>query len=466
MFTRSRRDVADDDWPGLNFWNRTGIFRAARKCNSVAEYWEQRSLAGREQSKRREARIMMPKILAALTLSFFCAAGNFASADTPPLAEQVAAIVQPQLDQYPDVSIGVAVGVVQPGNSGAVTTSIFYFGKLADENNNPIPLDGATEFEIGSVTKTFTTTVLAAQIQDQPWLLDLPINRIFPRTPSYQGQQITIRDLADYTSGLPDSNRSDGGSATCTFGGGSITDCYALSLMFQNLTNPTLSGVQFAPGSAYLYSDLAVALLALAEPVLGGSHTTNRLGLLNEWEALVTSVVLEPLRMNSTHAFDPALDPALLPQGFTTNSSGQIMPALNHNESWPAFLGAGGLVSTPSDMMIYLEYNLGLLPTLLNDLLPALHTPATAVKTPHGVQLALGWFITAIPGSTIPMIGKNGGVPSFNTQVFFAPSTGTGVFGLVNTNNTIIDVLKIASQVMQIINGVPPTAAGPIDDQP
>jgi hypothetical protein len=63
------------------------------------------------------------------------------------------------------------------------------------------------------------------------------------------------------------------------------------------------------------------------------------------------------------------------------------------------------------------------------------------------------------------MIGKNGGVPSFNTQVFFTPSTGTGVFVLVNTDK-LIDVLTIASQVMQIINGVPPTAAGPTDDQP
>ena len=238
-----------------------------------------------------------------------------------------------------------------------------------------------------------------------------------------------------------------------------------MSLMFQNLANRMLSGLNFAPGTAYLYSDLAVALLALAEPVLSDSQTTNPLGLLNEWEALVDSIVLQPLRMKATHAFDPALDPALLPQGFTENSSGQITPALNHNTSWPAFIGAGGIVSTPGDMMIYLEYNLGVLETPLNNLLSALHTPATTVTTRSGEQLALGWFLGTIPGSTIQFISKSGGVPSFNTHVEFAPSTSTGVFVLVNTSG-IIDVKTIASKVLQIINGLSPTEAGPSDDQP
>jgi CubicO group peptidase (beta-lactamase class C family) len=393
--------------------------------------------------------------------------GSAAFADTPSLSQQVAAIVQPYLDKYSDVSLGVAVGVVQPGTSGAINTSIFYFGKLVDQDGNPIPLDGATEFEIGSVTKTFTATVLAAQIQDQPSLLDLPINQIFRQTPTYKGQQITIGDLADYTSGLPDSNR-DVGSPNCTFSGAQIDDCYDLSLMFQHLAKPRFTTVQFAPGTAYLYSDLAVALLALAEPSLSGSQATKPLQLLSEWEALVDSLVLQPLRMKATHAFDPALDPALLPKGYDMDSSG-IEPALSHNPSWPAFIGAGGIVSTPGDMMLYLEYNAGVLDTPLNGLLAALHTPKTNVTTPFGRQLGLGWFIAPLPGSTIQFISKNGGVPAFSAQIDFAPSTATGVFVLTNAGeptNSIVDVGTIALQVLQIINSLSPTAAGPGGDQP
>src|SRR5215469_15027650 len=195
-------------------------------------------------SARNATNLDVLKILAMIGLGFLggYTGDNPAFADTPSLSRQVAAIVQPQLDQYPDVSLGVAVGVAEPGASGAITTSIFYFGQLTDENNNPIPLDGATEFEIGSVTKTFTTTVLASMIQERPSLLNIHINRIFPQTPTFNGQQIRIRDLADYTSGLPDSNR-DVGSASCIFSGGLIEDCYDLSLMFQHLANPALSAL-------------------------------------------------------------------------------------------------------------------------------------------------------------------------------------------------------------------------------
>ena len=117
-------------------------------------------------------------------------------------------------------------------------------------------------------------------------------------------------------------------------------------------------------------------------------------------------------------------------------------------------------------MMIYLEYNLGLLDIPLNNLLPALHTPATTITTAAaGNQLALGWFIGTLRGSSIQLISKDGSVSAFNTEVFFAPSTSTGVFVLANTSG-IIDVKTIGSQVMQIINGLPTTAAGPSDDQP
>jgi serine-type D-Ala-D-Ala carboxypeptidase/endopeptidase len=393
-----------------------------------------------------------------------CLGGNAALAGTPTLPQQVAAIIQPQLDQYQGASVGVVVGIVMPGASGAITTGIYYFGNVVDENNNPIPLNGTTEFEIGSVTKTFTATMLAALIQGRPWLLNLPINRIFPQTPRFQGQPVTIRDLADYTSGLPDTNRGEG-SASCTFSGGTIATCYDFASLFQNLSNPTLSALQFVPGSAYLYSDLAVALLALAEPTLAGSTSSEPLQLLREWETMLDSMVLEPLRMGSTHAFSPAYDPALLPQGYKLNASGQIVQALNHNTSWPAFIGAGGIVSTPDDMMSYLEYNLGLLNIPQKALLPALHTPATTVTTGTGVQLALGWFIGTLRGSNIQLISKDGGVPGFSTQVDFAPSTGTGVFVLTNTMG-IINTQTIGMQVMQLINGLTPTTASPIGDQP
>lgn len=417
-------------------------------------------------------------VMASLILSLMAGCGSNSSdvvTITPPpappsLSQQVSAIVQPQLNNHPDLPLGVAVGVVQPGSGGAISTNLFFFGKLIDENGNPLSLDGGTEFEIGSVTKTFTATILAALAQKQSSVLATPTNTIFPTTPTFSGTQTTILDLANYTSGLPDSNRGSG-TGTCTFQGGTITDCYDLTQLFINLADPTLSALQFAPGTSYLYSDLGYALLALAEPVLAGSTTTDPLDLLEEWEGMLDSMVLTPLGMNATHAFNPSTDPGLLPQGYRHESSGNIDVGLGHNNSWPSFIGAGGIVSTPSDMMIYLEYSLGLLNSPLNGLLSALHTPTTKVTTPSGEQLGIGWFIGTLPGSSISFISKNGGVPAFSTQIDFAPSTNTGVIVLANVSadkgvKKLVDVTTTASQVLQIINGLPVTSAGPSDDQP
>jgi serine-type D-Ala-D-Ala carboxypeptidase/endopeptidase len=403
----------------------------------------------------------------------------FASSSCPAsLSDQVSSIVQTQLDAFPKVSAAAAViGIVEPGKEDAILTHVFYFGKLVDLNGNPLTLNGATEFEIGSVSKTFTATIFASLLQNNSSLFDQSTNSIFPQTPSFMGQQATLGDLSNYTSGLPDSNR-DGGSSTCTFNGGTITDCFDLDLMFDNLSDPSLSGLQFAPGTEYLYSDLGYAMLALAEPVLGGliknnpGQISHRDRLLQGWQTMLSSIVLGPLGMNSTHPFSPNIDLPVIPQGFRHESSGKVDKALSYNTSWPSYIGAGGIVSTPNDMILYLEYNLGLLHNNLNSLLALLHTPSTPVMPSANEQVGIGWFIDPLKlsGSTIPYLEKNGGVPSFTTQIDFAPSTSTGVFVLTNTNadpgaGKIIDVRTTAYKVLQIINGASPSTPPATGDQ-
>jgi hypothetical protein len=122
-------------------------------------------------------------------------------------------------------------------------------------------------------------------------------------------------------------------------------------------------------------------------------------------------------------------------------------------------------------MMIYLKYNLGLLATPLNTLLPTLHTPSTTVTTKDGEQIALAWFLGTLKGSSIPFISKNGEVPAFSAQVDFAPSTNTGVFVITNAaadpgETPIVDVQLTAYKVLQILNGLLPTGGGPSGDQP
>ncbi len=95
-------------------------------------------------------------------------------------------------------STGIVAGVVLPDG----TTRVAGSGERATDDR----LDGDTVFEIGSITKTFTATLLALMVQDHTVNLDDPVASLLPAgtsVPSRDGRQITLEDLATHTSGLP-----------------------------------------------------------------------------------------------------------------------------------------------------------------------------------------------------------------------------------------------------------------------
>ena len=68
------------------------------------------------------------------------------------------------------------------------------------------PVDGDTIFEIGSVTKTFTSLLLADMVNRKEVALDDPAAKYLPehvRMPERGGKSITLLDLSTHHSGLP-----------------------------------------------------------------------------------------------------------------------------------------------------------------------------------------------------------------------------------------------------------------------
>src|SRR5688500_18273317 len=104
------------------------------------------------------------------------------------LAERVGAT----LAKTPARRTGLVVGVEAHGERG-----VWHRGRLPD--------GAETIFEIGSITKTFTTTLLADMARDGLVALDDPVQRHLPagvRMP-VRGRPITLEDLATHRSGLP-----------------------------------------------------------------------------------------------------------------------------------------------------------------------------------------------------------------------------------------------------------------------
>src|ERR1051325_823635 len=96
-------------------------------------------------------------------------------------------------------SLGMVVGVIGPQGSRTVG-----YGKMSVAD--PRTPDGDTVYEIGSVTKVFTSLLLADMVQKGEVKLDDPVSKYLPATvkvPERGGRKITLVDLATQSSGLP-----------------------------------------------------------------------------------------------------------------------------------------------------------------------------------------------------------------------------------------------------------------------
>jgi serine-type D-Ala-D-Ala carboxypeptidase/endopeptidase len=207
-------------------------------------------------------------------------------------------------------------GVVD-GNKSEVVA----FGKL-DDGKAP---DGDTVYEIGSVTKTFTATLLAQAVLSGRVTLDLdtPASQLLLgfKIPSRSGKEIALSDLANHYSGLPrmPSNFQPSDQAN------PYADYDAAKL------KAFLAGYQLPrdPGASYDYSNLGFGLLGYALAQL--EHTS--------YDALVEEEILRPLGMTMS-----GMVTHLAPGHDSTGKAVE-------NWDFDTLAGAGAMRSTANDML-------------------------------------------------------------------------------------------------------------------
>lgn len=332
----------------------------------------------------------------------------------PKAGAAVTAAVAPLVER--GACAGVAVGINDRG-----TRSFYAYGEVArGSGRRPTP---TTEFEIGSITKVFTTTLLALYAQRQTIKLDAPLQNYVPQgvtVPSFNGKQITLVDLATHTSGLPRQPPMRG-------------DSYSPEEMFAFLSSYRL---QRAPGTQFLYSNLGLALLAQAI-----AHATG-----TPWEQLVRQDITAKLGMPDTRLKLDDEERTRLATGY--NRAGR--PARENMPTWPAFNGAGALFSTVSDMQHFLAWNMGETKGALPDgLLDDLHKSRFALPRP-GAGVGLAWQIMPLGGG-LSVVWKNGQTLGYNSYIGFVPQTRTGVVLLTNSQGC--PATRAGHQILATLNG-------------
>ena len=321
-----------------------------------------------------------------------------------PTDSAVRAFLAPRVAAFPDSGrhgTGIAVGLID----GAGTRRIVALG-----------VDSAGVFEIGSITKVFTTSLLQDMVDRGDIRLDDPVSRHLPRTvkvPVRGERQITLLDLATQSSGLP--------RMPSNFTPRDSMNPYADYTVPQMYT--FLSGYQLTrdPGAEYEYSNFGMGLLG---------HALS-LKARTSYDELVRRRILTPLGMRETAITPtPAMRAKLVPGH---DSEGREVP----NWDLPTLAGAGALRSTVNDMLTFIAANLDSTATPLSRTLWKTHAERHATSNPS-FRIALGWHILVRPVGNI--VWHNGGTGGYRTFAGFDPVRRLGVVVLSNFNDGVDDI--------------------------
>jgi D-alanyl-D-alanine-carboxypeptidase/D-alanyl-D-alanine-endopeptidase len=338
-------------------------------------------------------------------------------------------------DRY--VKMGAAIGIIDKNQQ----QQNFYYGSLS--NHNSSPPDEHSIFEIGSITKSFTATLLAQMILDGKISLQDEVEPLLPqvRMPVWGDIHITIEHLATHSSGLPKSPQSSGQPLPPGYDPYDPYAAYTVTYVYDYLTN--YCNLLFEPGSQYYYSNTGVALIG------------HILGLLDDssYEELVTREIFEPLELEETSLFLSEDQIANLAPGHD-----ESLDSVKNYNAHDIFQGAGFIKSSLHDMMIYLKVQMGLTETPLEDAIDMTHQTHFDVggvtyndrEGYYNLSIGLAWHIDLTPeGDTFYWHG--GRTNGYMAHLGFDLASQTGVVILCNQSEINV-ITRFGEDVLKAIN--------------
>ena len=306
-------------------------------------------------------------------------------------------------------TVGIVVGIID-----ARGREVLAYGK-ADRMSALAP-DGDTIFEIGSLTKVFTSLVLADMIERGEVKPDDPVAKYLPadaKVPGRNGRQITLLDLSMQISGLP--RLPDNLQPADQFNPYTdYTDARLLDFLSRYALTRDI-------GEKYEYSNLGVGLLGFALARKAGVS----------YEEMVRRRILEPLGMTSTTITLTTAQKKRLAAGHSAGL--ERVP----NWDFDALAGCGAIRSTANDLLKFLSAHLELTDTPLRPAIRRMRSVHHDTGTPD-LEIMMGWHVWHRYGTDI--VWHNGGTYGYHSFAGFDPAKQTGVVVLCNSGFDIDDI--------------------------
>ena len=336
---------------------------------------------------------------------------------------------------------GLAVLVRQNGQS------VFERGYGVRDLRSKARIDPHSNFRLASFTKQFTAMAIMLLVHDGKLRYDERLTEIFPDFPAY-GKSITIRNLLNHTSGLPD--YEDLMEAVEKVNGPTwtpekqIQDAEVLELLKKEKNG------KFAPGTSWSYSNSGYVVLGLIVAKVSG----------NTYGEFLRARIFSPLKMNHTVVFEK-INSKVSNRAFGHSKANELKET--DQSATSATLGDGGIYSNLEDLAKWddalrnhtllseKEFQPALMPVKLADGSEP-HWPFEPnddnLHPGKPVAYGFGWFLDPYQGRE--RMWHTGSTMGFRT-VIERFTEGDVLSVIILCNRTDLDAEKLALQIAELI---------------
>jgi len=316
--------------------------------------------------------------------------------------------------------VGISVGIIKNGKK-----FIYNYGST-ERDKQDLPTEH-TVYELASITKTFGATLLAKAVLDKKVKLNDDIRKYLKDDYSnleYNGIPITLLNLANLTSGLPNwmPDKDLFGKANpddIPYILDSVHTVYSRQDFYRDLHQVKLKAL---PGSISRHCNTAAQLLGfIMEDVYNDSY-----------ENLLKKHFVKPLKMKNTCLLKSGEVPLKMAKGY--DGKGRIMPIID----WEDLRVAASIASSTSDILKYMAFQLN-----EKDPVASLSHQPTFGKIEDGA-IALNWKVKMTEDGRRG-ISHTGGSLGFSSYMVFYPDLNSGIVLLSNeadpgTQNELINL--------------------------
>jgi serine-type D-Ala-D-Ala carboxypeptidase/endopeptidase len=308
------------------------------------------------------------------------------------------------------VDSGRASGITIATVDSIGNFEFYSYGYLS--NNSKKEIDEYSIFNIGSVTKIFTTLLFAILVDNKEINLDDPIQDYLPegiRFPICDSSPITLQDLATHSSGLPENMF--------------IAD-------YENPFSQTKEEVYryidtctllYCPGDSTIYSNIGIALLGLIiEDFKNDSY-----------ENLVQKYILDELELNNTYFNVPD-------SKMSNRAEGHLNGSHVNSRNFDAMKACGIMKSCSYDLINFISFQIGHKPTSISDAITMTQKRYVKTFTEGRGTIGMSWYIMDRDGNNF--YNHGGAVIGYKAFVGFDLQKKIGVVILTNSFCYINDI--------------------------